>query len=85
MFNLSAWSEQRPRRDEAQRHEYAKQLSAHLPQKPETSVSDQDLDAMRAAFIARFDEDLPRTESLMWVAAIGYRMAIRDMAKNGRG
>lgn len=34
---------------------------------------------MRAAFIRRFDEDLPRTETLMAVAHIGYRMALRDL------
>jgi hypothetical protein len=34
---------------------------------------------MRAAFIGRFDEDMPRTETLMAVAHIGYRMALRDL------
>ncbi|UQS95280.1 hypothetical protein Pam5_64 [Pseudanabaena phage Pam5] len=36
--------------------------------------------AMKAAFIARFDEDLPRTESLMAVAAVGFRIAMLAFA-----
>lgn len=44
-------------------------------------VSDEDLIAMKGAFIERFNEDLPRTETLMGVANIGYRMALRDLAK----
>jgi hypothetical protein len=36
---------------------------------------------MRGAFIRRFDEDLPRTETLMAVARIGYRMALRDLTQ----
>jgi hypothetical protein len=35
--------------------------------------------AAKAAFIRRFDEDLPRSETLMAVAMIGYRMALRDL------
>ncbi len=34
---------------------------------------------MRAAFRKRFNEDVPRTETLFAVAAIGYRAALRDM------
>jgi hypothetical protein len=34
--------------------------------------------AIKAAHIRRFDEDLPRTETLMAVAMIGYRIALRD-------
>jgi hypothetical protein len=76
---LSAWSERRPRRDETARALLANRMAAHLPQPAGTvRVSDADLDAMRAAFIRRFDEDLPRTETLMAVAHIGYRMALRD-------
>lgn len=78
---LSAWSERRPQRTESQRAEIAKQYSSHLPEMRAGGVwSDADLNAMRAAFIRRFDEDLPRTETLMAVAAIGYRLALRDLA-----
>lgn len=76
---LSAWSERRPQRSEKDRAQLAERLSAHLPKPQESvSVSDADIDAMKAAFIRRFDEDLPRTETLMAVAHIGYRMAMRD-------
>ena len=78
---LSAWAERRPHRTERERAEIADQYSAHLPRPVATTVfSDQDLDAIRAAFIRRFDEDLPRTETMMAVAMIGYRIALRDMA-----
>ena len=83
--SLSAWSERRPRRDETARALMANRMTAHLPQPAATvRVSDADLDAMRAAFIRRFDEDLPRTETLMAVAHVGYRMALRDLAQVGR-
>jgi hypothetical protein len=76
---LSAWSERRPRRDETARALMAERMAAHLPRPSGTvRVSDADLDALMAAFIRRFDEDLPRTETLMAVAHIGYRMALRD-------
>ncbi len=76
---LSAWAERRPERTERQRAEIAEKHAAHLPTTAGVvRVSDADLDAMKAAFIRRFDEDLPRTETLMSVAKIGYRMALRD-------
>jgi len=57
----------------------AEASAQHLPKPPDVvHVANGDLDAMRAAFIRRFDEDLPRTETLMAVAHIGYRMALRD-------
>ena len=67
--------------DESQRAQTAERAASHLP-KPDWTVkaSDEDLQAMRAAFIRRFNEDLPRTETLMAVAHIGYRMALRDRA-----
>lgn len=79
MSELSAWAERRPPRTEGERTAIADRHAAHLP-RPNgiVRVSDADLDAMRAAFIRRFDEDLPRTETLMAVANIGYRMALRD-------
>jgi len=77
---LSAWAERRPERTETERAAIANQYASHLPAIPRGKFwSDADLDAMRAAFIRRFDEDLPRTETLMAVAAIGYRLALRDM------
>lgn len=77
--NLSAYSERRPRRTEHDRSVIAEEMSAHLPVPAvPIHVSDDDLRAMKAAFIKRFDEDLPRTETLMAVAAVGYRMALRD-------
>lgn len=77
---LNAWAERRPSRSEGDRAKIAISYSAHLPEVLGVLVSDADLDAMKAAFIRRFDEDLPRTETLMAVAMIGYRMAIRDFA-----
>jgi hypothetical protein len=77
--SLSAWPERRPSRTESERAAIAEAAASHLPRPPVgVSVSDADLDAMRAAFIRRFDEELPRTETLMAVAHIGYRMALRD-------
>lgn len=80
---LSAWSERRPERSEHARHLVADRYASHLPSKAIGSISDRDLNAMKAAFIRRFDEDLPRTETLMAVAAIGYRMALRDLGISG--
>lgn len=78
---LSAWSERRPSRTESERAQIAARFASHLPKPADTvHVSNEDLDAMKAAFIRRFDEDLPRTETLMAVAHIGYRMALRDLA-----
>lgn len=76
--DLSAWAERRPNRTEQDRSQIADRLASHLPEAPSRSISNADLDAMKAAFIRRFDEDLPRTETLMSVATIGYRMAMRD-------
>lgn len=81
MSELSAWAENRPKRSEHDRAMIAKKYSAHLPESPTIHLSDQDMLALKAAFIRRFDEDLPRTETLMAVAGIGYRMALRDAAK----
>lgn len=70
------------RRSEAERHAIAREKSRHLPDPnawKTTHWSDDDLEAMRAAFAARFDEPIPRTESLMMVAAIGYRIAMQDL------
>lgn len=78
--HLSPWPEQRPQRSEAERAQFAREQSAHLPV-PEgdgTLVSDDDLAAMKAAHAKRFNEQTPRTETLMAVANIGYRMALRD-------
>lgn len=78
---LSAWAERRPERTEADRSAIADQYAAHLPKpKQPVRLSDQDIDAMKAAFIRRFDEDLPRTETLFAVAQVGYRIALRDIA-----
>lgn len=77
---LSVWAERRPQRSESDRSAIAQRYSSHLPTSGQiVHVSDNDLNAMRAAFIRRFDEDLPRTETLMAVAHIGYRMALRDL------
>lgn len=82
---LSAWAERRPPRTESERHDIRQRYSSHLPTATTGRViGDDDLNAMKAAFIARFDEDLPRTETLMAVANIGYRMALRDMAETGQ-
>ena len=78
MEDLSVYSERRPRRTENDRAWIAAKYSEHLPKSGVISMSDDDLNAMRAAHISRFDEDLPRTETLMSVAMIGYRMALRD-------
>jgi len=76
---LSAWSERRPPRTEQERAIIADELSSYLP-KPSGAVflENEDIDALKAAFIRRFDEDLPRTETLFAVALIGYRLALRD-------
>ena len=80
--HLSPWPEQRPQRTEAERIAFAERASAHLPEpaRDGTVISDEDLAAMKAAFARRFNEELPRTETLMAVAHIGYRMALRDSA-----
>lgn len=81
--NLSPWPEQRPQRSESDRARSAAEMSAHLPLIEAFKVvhfSDDDMLAMKAAFIKRFDEELPRTETMMCVACIGYRMALRDLA-----
>jgi hypothetical protein len=76
---LSAWPESRPKRNESERAADAAYFARHLPEVwHSVLVENVDLDAMRAAFIRRFGEQLPRTETLMAVAHIGYRMAIRD-------
>ncbi len=80
--HLSPWPEQRPKRTASERHAYAERQSAHLPAIPPRGFwSDEDIAAMKAAFATRFDEQLPRTETLFAVAAIGYRIALRDMEK----
>lgn len=79
MNELAVFPQDRPDRTEADRSEIARGYSTHLPEPNDTVyVSNEDLNAMRAAFIRRFDERLPRTETLMAVANIGYRMALRD-------
>lgn len=80
--HISPWPEQRPQRTEAERSAFAKKASEHLPKpvRDGTVISDNDLAAMKAAFAKRFNEPLPRTETLMAVAHIGYRMALRDTA-----
>lgn len=82
LLSLSAWPERRPSRTESERAEIAERFASHLP-KPEVIhiTGERDINAMRAAFIRRFDEQLPRTETLFAVAAIGYRMALRDAQK----
>lgn len=81
---LAAYAERRPPRTEAERAEIAEQMAAHLP-KPTNrgAISEADINAMKAAFIRRFDEDLPRTETLFAVATIGYRLALRDSDRSG--
>lgn len=79
---LSAWPENLPPRTESERHEIARKYASHLPESAPVFVSNEDLNAMRAAFIARFDEPLPRTETLMKVAMIGYRKALEDMSND---
>ncbi len=76
---LSAWAERRPLRNEAERSEIAHQYAAHLPVPAEPPFfSEADINAIKAAHIGHFDEDLPRSETLFAVAMIGYRMALRD-------
>lgn len=79
--HLSPWPEQRRPRTEAERAAFAAAQSAHLPM-PDAfrfvHMSDDDLAAMKAAFVKRFNEELPRTETMMCVAMVGYRMALRD-------
>lgn len=83
LASLSVWPERRPPRTEAERHEIAERFSAHLPDDRHVRVlCDGDILAMRAAFIKRFDEPLPRTETLFAVARIGYRMALRDAVED---
>ena len=79
MRELAVSPEDRPDRAESERHEIARKYASHLPEAPPVVMSDQDIAAMRAAFIARFDEGLPRTETLMKVAMIGYRKALDDL------
>jgi hypothetical protein len=79
--SISAWPERRPPRTEGERSAIANRFASHLPKKTRAGViGEEDILAMRAAFIRRFDEQLPRTETLMAVAHIGYRMALRDLA-----
>lgn len=74
---LSAYAERRPKRTAADRKAIAEKYAAHLPKIGAPVVlSDADIKAMKAAFISRFDEDLPRTETLFAVAMIGYRIAL---------
>lgn len=82
MSQLSPWPEQRPERCEGDRVRFAEHMSAHLPKPDAFSMihfSEADLNAIKAAYIRRFDEQLPRTETMMAVASVGYRMALRDM------
>jgi hypothetical protein len=80
MAAISAWPERRPPRTESERHAIAEAFAAHLPKAVSgRAISEEDIYAMRAAFITRFDEQLPRTETLMAVANVGYRMALRDV------
>lgn len=77
--HLSPWPEKRAPRTEQERHDFSEEQSAHLPKAGDAvHVSDDDLAAMKAAHAKRFNEELPRTETLMAVAHIGYRMALRD-------
>lgn len=73
----------KPWPSEGERSATAAATSAHLP-KPDAfnvvSFSEEDVEALRAAFKKRFNEDIPRTETLFCVASIGYRMALRDLA-----
>lgn len=81
---LSPWPEQRPQPYEGgDRARFAEEMSAHLPKPDAFKVihySDEDIRAIKAAYIKRFNEELPRTETMMCVASIGYRMALRDNA-----
>ena len=81
---ISAWPERRPKLSESKRSETAEYFAGHLPKAERgRAIDDADLNAMRAAFIRRFGEQLPRTETLMAVANVGYRMALRDLASAG--
>ncbi len=74
------WGCDRPERSEAERAAIAIAESAHLPTPSHPGfMSEQDISALKAAFVRRFDEDLPRTETLFAVAMVGYRMALFDM------
>lgn len=65
--------------NEQDRHQVADIASSHLPKICDPFVvSHADEAAMRTAFKKRFGEECPRTETLYAVAAIGYRMALRD-------
>lgn len=79
---IATYAADRPDRNEHDRAQIAESYNRHLSASPVYHCSDEDIDAMKAAFIRRFDEDLPRTETLMAVANIGYRMALRDMNKD---
>ena len=81
---LKPHPERRACRSEAQRGE-DKIDAARAAGLPNVSifVSGADVDAAKAAFCWRFDEPLPRTETLIAVMSVGYRMAIRDRAKGG--
>lgn len=82
MGELSAWAERRPYRSESERAKQAEEAAAHLLKtSAPVQVSEADMRAMKFAHMRRFDEDLPRTETLMAVAHIGYRMALRDIAR----
>lgn len=78
-------SEERPIKpwpSEADRAATAAAASAHLPHPGAfkvTHFSEADIEALRAAFRKRFNEDVPRTETMMCVASVGYRMALRDL------
>lgn len=73
----------KPWPSEEERTAKADAAAAHLPPIPPGRCwNDEDIAAMRAAFAKRFNEDQPRTETLFAVAAIGYRIALREM-QNG--
>lgn len=79
-LQINAWLEQHSHGDATKRAEMARRLSGHLPT-PNALVywSEADAAAMKAAFLARFDDPLPPSESLSAVAMIGYRRALRDL------
>lgn len=76
--SLSAWQERRGMRSESDRRIIAERASAHLPQVSPITISDEDIAALKAAFIRRFDEDAPRTETLFAVMQIGRRIEARE-------
>ena len=76
---LAMFAIDRPERTEIERFEEARSQSSHLPPIVGVRCSSDDVLALQSAFIAKFDEDLPQTETLMAVALIGYRMAVRDL------